>query len=79
MNLDTPLPEVATFLAPVTADSLLKMPIGVQEDTLKVIRAWIFSLEMRSDAPLDPIMLANRLHDVAGGAMIAFCSGEVSV
>lgn len=79
MNLDTPLPDVASFLAPVTADSLLRMPPSIQEQTLKVIRAWIFSLEMMTDEPLDPIVLATRLHDVAGGAMIAFSSGEVPV
>lgn len=79
MNLDTPLPEVATFLAPVTAEALLKMPVGIQEQTLKVVRAWMFSLEMLSDDPIDPISLATRLHDVVGGAMIAFAQGEVPV
>lgn len=63
MSPDTPLAEVAHYLGQETAALLLERAPGVQNATLRIVRAYITFLEEK-DVHLDPITLTDKLHRI---------------
>ena len=63
MNFNTPIAEVAHYLAPETAELLMWEHPAIQTYVLALVRAHIIRLEEK-DTCLDPITLSTELHSL---------------
>lgn len=62
MNLDTPIVEVVTFLAPEDADMLLAQDHELRVLILNGMRAFLCLME-ETERTMDPITTMTALHD----------------
>lgn len=68
MQADTPLPEVASFLAQETAEKLLFEPFHVQQACLEAVRTAVVDLEEQGTL-FDPFHLGAFIDGVVRGRL----------